>query len=298
MSIKLIFENPNPVGTRIDIYRGDEQIDRENLPEPIFTTTEAITEYVDETVIQNQTYYYVFKTTGPDDYKITRNIEVLAIDDKGVGADLLVFGNFNYGYYGTFEPAGFLTGPQIESIIGIPFGSAGSFDRWHKYSHEGKVKFVPNGCVGKGISYEQAVIAGLIDGKVFTNGIFEYRIRLMKGYDSTRNFMDDMGENNSINVESIDGFGNCEFNDLVYPISRQVPLSQRMQNVDSRLPTDTGLVSGGMHLCAEVDNIDTPTTVLCRGLYSGNGMEMAYKGNPSNAGTSLCFWPVIELVED
>lgn len=298
MAIKLIFENPNPAGTRIDIYRGDTPIDRENLPAPILTTTDAITEYVDAGVIQNQLYYYVFKTTGPDDYKITRNIEVLAADDKGVGPDVLILGNFSYGYYGTFEAAGFLTAPQIEEIIGMKFlGYSVSFDRYHKFSHEGKVKFVPNGCVGRGITYAALKARGLIEGKVFKNGIFEYRIRLMKGYDVNRSFMDDMGPNDGINVGSIEGFTDCEFNDLVYPISRQVPLSQRMQNVDSRLPTQTGLTSGATHLCAEVDNVDAPTALLCRGIYSGVGMEYAWKKTPDYS-SLLSFWPVIELVED
>lgn len=297
MAIKLNLINTNPAGVRLDIYRDTQIIDRENLPEPIFTTTDNISSWIDETVVKGVAYYYVFKTTGSVDFKISRNIKIIALDDKGVGEDKLYYGNLDYGYYGNVPASQFFSGTQLAAAMGLTFPAYGDPTMWHKFAHQGKTVFVPNAFIGKGLSYNELVAAGLLEGKVIQHGQFQYKVRLMKGYDPTMNFADRLPlPSSTVDTVTIPNF-DSEFDRLVYPMSRYVPTNQIMHNIDARTMALLGYSTNVLMLMAEIKG--DSSACLCRGIQTETsvGLTHANATTPTTKNNFLGFLPVVELIE-
>lgn len=71
----LTWEYDGLVGEGFKIYRDDSPMDPENLPTPIATVGIEVREYVDETVIDNETYYYRVASYLGDTERISEEIE-------------------------------------------------------------------------------------------------------------------------------------------------------------------------------------------------------------------------------
>ncbi len=298
MAITLHFQNDNPPGVKLDIYRDTQLIDRDNLPAPIASFTTHMDKWTDETAVKGQTYYYIFKTTGAVDSKITRNIKVLALDDKGVGDDRVLSGNLEYGYYGNVPGSAFFTGQQLAIAMGMVFPSYGTPTLYHKFSYKGKTVFIPNTFIGKGLSYNELVAAGLLTGKVVQFGQFKYRVRLMKGYPTTLDFGDRITVAGGVlETATIDGF-DSEYDRFVFPMSRYVPAKQAMHNVDARTMAELGYAANVQFLMAEVNPGNT--LALCRGTLTETASSLTYATAvaPATKNAFLAFLPVIELVTD
>lgn len=298
MAIKLHFDNPNAPGVKLEIFRGTLPLDRANLPAPIATLTTHVTSWIDETAVKGTTYYYVFKTTGALDSKISRNVKVLAQDDKGVGDDKLYYGNLEYGYYGNIPASAFLTGQQLAGALGVIFPTYGNPTLYHKWSYKGKTVFVPNAFIGKGLSYNELAAAELVNGKIIQHGQFKYRVRMMKGYDPTKSFSDHLtAVGGTLNVETIPGF-DSEWNRFVYPMCRLIPPTQIPHNVDAQTMALLGFAASVQFLMAEV-NTDN-TLVLCRGAEpeANASLTNATVVAPTTKNAFMTFLPVIELITD
>lgn len=298
MAITLHFQNDNAEGVKLEIFRSETEIDRGNLPTPIATILTHVTQWTDETAIKGKEYYYVFKTTGAVDSKVTRNIKVLALDDKGVGEDKLHYGNLDYGYYGNFPTSAFFSPQQLASALGLVFPTYGTPTLYHKFSHEGKTVFVPNSFIGKGLSYNELKAVGLVEGKVVQYGQFKYRVRLMKGYDVTKQFSDSItAVGGQLNTGTLPAF-DSEYDRFIFPMSRYIPARQISHNVDNRTQVLLGYSTNVMFLMSEVNA--EGTLALCRGsqVESDIGLTLATAIAPATKNAFATFLPVIELVTD
>lgn len=298
MAIKLHFKNDNDPGVTLQIYRDVTEIDRGNLPEPIATINTHVTEWIDETAIKGGTYYYVFKTTGATDFKITRNIKIIALDDKGVGGDKLYYGNLEYGYYGITPVSTFFSPTQLAAALGLTFTTYGTPTLYHKFSDKGKTIFVPNGFIGKGLSYNELAEAGLVEGKVVQYGQFQYKVRLMQGYDPSLEFETRITAANMVSeVASIPNF-TSEYDRFIYPLARPLPASQISHNVDDRTQAQLGYATNVQFLMAEI-SADSGLC-LCRGSLTESGVGLVYATavTPETKNAFMTFLPLLELVTD
>ncbi|UYE93542.1 hypothetical protein [Shewanella phage FishSpeaker] len=299
MAITLHFDNPNPEGVKLEIFRDTAHIDRANLPAPIATILTHADSWTDVTAIKGATYYYVFKTTGAVDSKLTRNLEVIALDDKGVGNDKLYFGNLDYGYYGNVLVSSFFTGAQLISALGMTFPLPGTaITMWHKFAYKGKTVFVPNSFVGKGLSYNELVAAGLREGKIVQYGQFQYRVRLMKGFDPNRNFGDFITMNNGSTDTALLPDFDSEFDRLVYPLSRYIPVRQATHNVDYRNMAELGYATSTWFVMAELNG--DASLCLTRGTNTETavGLTTAVALTPATKVNGVAFLPILELITD
>lgn len=76
----LTWEYDDLVGEGFKIYRADSPMDPENLPLPIATVGIEDREYIDETVIDNETYYYRISSYLGDAERLSVEIEHIAED--------------------------------------------------------------------------------------------------------------------------------------------------------------------------------------------------------------------------
>lgn len=296
MAITLHFDNPNPPGVKLEIFRDTTPIDRANLPAPIATLLTHVTKWTDETAIKGLTYYYVFKTTGTMDSKITRNIKIVAQDDKGVGNDKLVSGNLDYGYYGNVPVSSFFSPQQLASALGLTFLSYGAPTLWHKFSDKGKTVFVPNSFIGKGgNSYDSLVAKGLINGVEVQFGQFKYRVRLMKGFDPDTQLTDVFPNSTAtLDVINLPDF-TCEYDRFIYPMARYIPRTQIIHNLDARSIAELGYP--GSFMMAETYSA-TVNLVRGSGTDSVSGLSHAGLMSRTSAAADVAFLPVLELVTD
>lgn len=298
MAITLHFDNPNPPGVKLDIYRDTKPIDRDNLPAPIASFDTHVTEFTDNDVIKNFKYFYVFRTTGPVDSKVTRNIEVLALDDKGAGPDRLITGNLDYGYYGVVPNTDFFTYSQLLTALKMPGGSVTFKTSLHKYSWRGKTVIV--GPVFYGLTPEVMKAQGMVEGKIVQWGQFKYRARMMKGWDPRLKFTDYISKlATNFDTATIPDF-DCEFDRLMFPICLYVPRSQKMHNVDGREFKEFGIADATARYVLSEDDEETGM-VLCRGwsTTSSQSVTSAKASKTGEAGVTSWWYPlVLELITE
>lgn len=297
MPITLHFENPNPPGVKLEIFRDIVPIDTKNLPAPIATILEHVTQWTDETALKGSVYYYVFKTTGERDTKISRNIEATSLENKGVGPNKLSFGTPEYGYYGSVSTGSFLNANQLAAALGLTFTTYGNPSRYHKFSDQGKTIYVPNSFIGKGLSYNDLVAKGLKEGVIIQHEQRRYKVRLMQGFDPSKQLADYFPDATStVDTANIPGF-TSEYDRLVYPISRYIPRNQISHNVDVQGMSEFGYSSSSWFIMAESydGNVN-----LRRGWNGGSAEALTFSALASSTAKSegVVFLPVIELMPE
>lgn len=297
MPITLHFENPNPPGVKLEIFRDIVPIDTKNLPAPIATILEHVTQWTDETALKGSVYYYVFKTTGERDTKISRNIEATSLENKGVGPNKLSFGNPEYGYYGSVSTGSFLNANQLAAALGLTFTTYGTPTLYHKFSDKGKTVYVPNTFIGKGQSYNALVAKGLKEGVIIQHEKRRYKVRLMQGFDPSKQLADYFPDATStVDTANIPGF-TSEYDRLVYPILRQIPRNQISHNLDVRWVSEFGYDSSALFIMAESygGNVN-----LRRGYLKESAEGLTFSGLMSSTATggAVTFLPVIELMPE
>lgn len=296
MPITLHFENPNPPGVKLEIFRDIVPIDTKNLPAPIATILEHVTQWTDETALKGSVYYYVFKTTGERDTKISRNIEATSLENKGVGPNKLVFGTPEYGYYGSVSPEVFLNPEQLAAALGLAFKAYGKPTLYHKFSDQGKTVYVPNKFIGKGLSYNDLVAKGLKEGVIIQHEQRRYKVRLMQGFDPSKQLADYFTDASSwVNTANIPGF-TSEYDRFIYPISCYIPKTQISHNVDAQAMADFGYVSGTRVFIIMAENYDDNYN-LYRGYPTESAEGLTFAGLMGRP-YAVIFLPVIELMPE
>lgn len=292
MSIRLTWKNTNSVQVTVRIYRGDTELDRANLPTPIATLIAGETQYVDQTAVQGNTYFYVFETIGAKDRVVSRNYQLQAVQSRGPGSNILKFGDRGLGFYDTIPADSLINAASLITLSGISGMTASTFATWVKYARNGKVLYVPNSTVATNVSFDQLNTAGLVDGtKTVTIQGSTFKVRLLTGCPDTLDIatigVDD-------NMDTLGGL--CEFNDLVYPLVDITPLGQRLPNLINQTATVTGMappVRGALTASA------TDQKAVIRGSIAATRQRFTAINTIgiSEKLTTVAWWPVLELVE-
>lgn len=292
MSIRLTWKNTNSVQVTVRIYRGDTELDRANLPTPLATLIAGETQYVDQTAVQGNTYFYVFETIGAKDRVVSRNYQLQAVQSRGPGSNILKFGDRGLGFYDTIPADSLINAAGLIALSGISGMTASTFTSWLKYARNGKVLYVPNSTVANKISWDQLNTAGLVDGtKTVTIQGSTFKVRMMTGCP------DDVDVDSLVATGDMDVLGGlCEFNDLVYPLVDRTPVGQRLPNLMSQTIVIAGLTTTAPQvLTANASD----TKAVSRGVSNSAriGLTTINTVVKATVATTLNWWPVLELVE-
>lgn len=292
MSIRLTWKNTNSVQVTVRIYRGDTELDRANLPTPIATLIAGETQYIDQTAIQGNTYFYVFETIGAKDRVVSRNYQLQAVQSRGPGSNILKFGDRGLGFYDTIPADSLINAASLIALSGISGVVASTFATWVKYARDGKVIYVPNSTVATNVSWNQLNTAGLVDGtKTVTIQGNTFKVRLLTGCPDTLD-INTIGASDNMDVLG----GLCEFNDLVYPLVDITPLGQRLPNIINQSATVTGIAPP---LRGALTANATDQKVVIRGstVTSRQRFTAITTILVSEVSSTIAWWPVLELVE-
>lgn len=317
MNLELIWKNRNPIPVTTEIYRGDQELDRENLGTPLVTLTNQETRWVDQTVDRGKLYYYVFVTISAVDRNVSKNYPMRALPRRGPGPQDILIGDTNLGYFGAIPNADFISSTRLLELLGMT-GATGTFNhagitKWHKYIRDGKVILFPN----------QVMSTANLTGKM----LYEYGV--MFGVNGNGTFVPTgstpTNQNKRITVDA-DTFivrcphgwgtdtdlptgnvtepaGRSEWSDLIYPLFPVVPDSQTLPNVQplSDLPaTGLGIVTTSSVICQDL--MGGSTSLLCRGSAYTSGSSSRqppmYVGGKAPTVTAVSWLPFLELVEE
>ena len=294
MTIKLIIENKNTEAVDVNIYRSDTEIDRTALPTPVGTisqTTDNPIEWVDDTAAQHASYYYVIETIGAEDQSISRNHQLQMAQTRGAGGNLLKYGDKKLGFFDSINADSLLNANALFAQLGLTEGTANAFTFWFKFAHNNVVKYVPNAPAGYNVSYADLAAAGAVDGtKTFTINGNVYKLQLMEGYDGT-NLPPEGGDMDDETHKSMTN----EFNDLVHPMVRPIPLSQRVPN---SLQLDPSSIFTADHFNVLIKETDGEGLCGARGAVATDRTCVTTTHQiATDDATTTIWWPVLVLDE-
>lgn len=297
MGIRLEIANKNTGPVTVNVYRGDQELDRSNLPPSIgqvANTTDNPIVYNDNNVVQGKTYFYVFETVGPKDRAFSRNFKIQALETRGPGDNDLKIGNRNLGYYGNLSAGAIIDAATLCSTLGLTGITPNAFTYWYKFARKGKVLFVPNAHAARGgMSFNKLKTLGLLDGKTITVGAFKYKVRLMTGWDDTKPLDANMVVGTNYSMEDyLDN--SCEFNDLMYPLVKWTPNGQKLPGLFQQ--TVTALTSNTLVLCKDNDGTKFVRRTMAADTRAAIA-TIALDNTPDTVNSSYSFLPVLELIE-
>lgn len=246
MYIDLQWTNLNSKAVKLEIFRGDAPLDRENLGTPIATLTEGETTYRDSTdVVIGKDYYYVFVTSNASDRVVSQNYRIQAVGRRGPGEQTLAQGTNELGYFGPLPSTDFININKLVTRTNLrsqatTIGISQPTPVWHKFVRKGKILFIPERPVAYNVSWQHLYNLGMVYGredagsnplmstKVVQNakvtiGPDTFRVRLLKG--STDKDYEVWA------ASLIETYP--EFDDLVYPLLHIVPDNQRLDNLSA-----------------------------------------------------------------
>lgn len=314
MALKLKWKNPNTGATTTELYRGDTQ--DVSLTTPLVTLTGGETEWIDNSALFGQTYYYVWAVNTANDRIVSRPQKIEVTDRKGPGTNVMQYGNERYGYFGNIASADFVNSTAVLGALKntTGFNTTAVYPVWYKFIRNGKVLLVPSvsfGDVTWTNLYNAGAVYGTDDngpvgspGNVNQRTILEFNgdlflVRAAKGmpdgvaWDGTN-----IAFNTDPRVQGI----YSEYEDLFYPFTKLTPLRQRMVNVAS-LDAGGVLISGPSATrqnigvgCQEINGANS----LRRGAGSyGNAAQtrllMEEVGGVAKTAANV-WWPVLEYV--
>jgi hypothetical protein len=307
---KLSWTNPNgATSITVNIYRGTAPLDRANLSGALVSLTAGETTWTDNTALRGTTYYYVFETISATDRTVSPNYQIVTVPRRGAGPNVLLAGDYNYGYFGSVPSASFINGNALKNAVGLSAVVITSVSpKWHKYARNGKVIYVPETpLTALTISWRQLYNAGVVFGSndngpyngganvnqnaQVTIGADTYRVRLMRGYNDDYNVFPPA----ALTTEPTETF-TCEWDDFVYPLSVYVPAVQRMSNRANLTLAQMGL-TGISVILQEKTVSGASTNILYRGSGVASRSGVAQRSGYDYNTAGLAWWPVLELIE-
>lgn len=324
MYIDLQWTNLNSKTVKLEIFRGDAPLDRENLGTPIATLTEGETTYRDSTnVVIGKDYYYVFVTSNDSDRVVSQNYRIQAVGRRGPGEQTLVQGTNELGYFGPLPSTDFININELVTRTNLRSQAtnitiAQPTPIWHKFVRKGKILFIPERPVAYNVSWQGLYSLGMVYGRedtgsnpLMTNKVVQnakvtigadtYRVRLLKGATD----QDYTTWANSL-IETYP-----EFDDLVYPLLHTVPDNQRLDNFFANgKMTGTEFFQSWSAVCSVYcQELMTANASMYRmqavvsGQYDYNSdilTAIQYRSsvNMGTASSTYAWLPVLELIEE
>lgn len=166
MSIKVNWTNPASAADSIRIYRSTTPFDASNLPAVLVSLAANAVEHIDTTNILNVVYYYRVGRVVGSDVVLSKQLALTERANMGPGGSAIIRGDFDCGYLGDVTADDLFTSAGLSTELGISFGTVHvTAPVWHKFIHEGKIKFIPNDFLRVNIgNWSTLYAAGLVYG--------------------------------------------------------------------------------------------------------------------------------------
>lgn len=312
MFVKLKWVNRNQIPVTTKIYRTEAITPPDQLTNPLATLDGEITTWTDLTVVRRKTYYYVFETDYQTQKVFSNPLKVFVEYNNGPGPRDLIWGDSQFGYYGTVSSIDFVSPADLAYLNpNAPFyPPANPIPLWTKWIRRGKILYVPTSPCNISITYTTLYSNGLVFGtddngpyqptgiapanqlKIFTRGFDRFIVRMPSGTDDRNN------PSFTIPSPSPDSLRRySEVADLIYPsLSQSVCPSQRSPKLVSAVPWSTQ--NAGRE-------IGTSTRFGTSGFVSvGNisatqpGSELEKLGSPRPWNTAVAWVPVLEFIQE
>lgn len=313
MFVKLKWVNRNQVPVTTKIYRTEAITPPDQLTNPLATLDGTILTWTDLTAVRRKTYYYVFETDYQTQKVFSNPLKVFVEYNNGPGPRDLIWGDSQYGYYGTVSSVDFISPADLASLYAPTFAfnpPANPIPLWNKWIRRGKILYVPLSPCNILITYTGLYLSGLQFGtddngpyqpngvaptnqrKIITRGFDRFIVRLPSGTDDRNN------PSFTIPSPSADSLRRySEVADLIYPsLSQSVCPSQRSPKLES---------SGTWSTQNAGREIATSTRFGTTGFVSaGNisvtspGSELEKLGAIRPWSTSVSWVPVLEFIQE
>lgn len=283
---------------KVNVYRGSEKIDPENLP-PIHATIEQIdTDFFTDTITPKEVYHYYFEIIPQGDRVVLEPNTFVTLPyypNSGPGSKYLVEQIVDgVGYFGEVTGAEFIT-PQVY-LDQVAFSNGVRINQnttWFKFLIDDKVIFVAKTPIVHTVSFTQLTNGNLVlgDRTINVKG-YDFKCRLMRAvnddYPNTQltGFIND--NNHPLTVGS-------EWNRLMFKVCSTEPGDGRWEQYTQEQLGSNVSQSGQTSWCMETLN-KTDELKNCGRGYSNIGN--LYARNRADGGNYINwgYRPVLELV--
>lgn len=279
------------------IYRATAKFTNATLPSNMTEVTNDVTAKTYDDVVRNTTYWFAISSV--DDNNVETMGEPFAVGyfpESGPGPSTLLRGDWTFGYFGEVNVTDVLTQGQIKAALGAvnlnPTFLATLFDKYHKFVVNNKILFVPNNYVTYGgqtttlaMYASHGYPATVKDSYRMESNGWQYIYRLPNPSKDPTKYM---------TSQTLDG-SNADF------LGSEAGLFAGMFNNQSQNPAwANALNSGGAGTKYHLLDLSYTSYVPVGAQPPSN--PSASWGLQSNGsisqltGTTLRFWPVLELV--
>lgn len=323
MRVRLRWTDQNTVPHSTKIYRSDTEPTSNPTGQPLVTLTNGETVWDDTTVVRGNTYWYTFVVTNGSYTAVSVPVQVTASPRTGPGAQELIWGDQDWGWYGTLAETALISNTRLHAQLYAPFGAANvvSNQVWHKMIRNGKTLFVPRMAVATSVVwrvlYQKGLIFG-VDGPGPQNGGYpdvnqmttiqiggdEFIVRLPTGFDDTNNptrvLPAGLTTTNAGEYRK-----NSELADLIWAGINLMPDTRTKAGNGIGLwaaPSQTGLYSstpGFWPLTQEIDPV--AKNMMVPSSFASNSDLTPFNNSSSlgiATGNGNCGWyPILELIE-
>jgi len=314
MFVRLKWVNRNQIPVTTKIYRNETIVPNDQLANPVATLDGAVVTWQDNTVVRRKTYYYVFETVNAGGQKVYSNpLKVYVEYNNGPGPRDLIWGDTQFGYYGTVASGDFFTPGDIASAVpAITYNPPANLTPlWNKWIRRGKICYTPVSAVNTLVPYWQLYQNGVHFGtddngpwqptgstglvnqkKVIEKGFDKFIVRLPTATDDRNNptFTVPAGSPDSVRrySEIADFFYPC-LNTVVCPSQRSPKLAVAVTLVNINYGRDMATATR------------FGTAGYVRGMHTTStppGSEFEKLGTASAFNTSASWLPVLELIPE
>lgn len=322
MRVRLRWTDDNPVPHSTKIYRSNTEPTSNPTGEPLVTLTNGETVWDDTTVVRGATYWYTFVVTN-DTYTVySVPVQVVANPRTGAGPQEVVWGDQDWGCYGTIDETALITNARLFSLWSIGGNVNPTANVWNKMIRNGKTLFVPRRAVSYNTSWNNLYVRGLVHGvagpgpqnggqtnkeqrTVIQIGADEYIVRLPTGFDDTNNPTRVLPA--GLTASNAGPYRkNSEMADLIWSWINLMPVdrTKAMNGYNGMwiAPNSSGLystASGSQPICQEIDPV-AKNTYTANG-FSSNSDMLPFVNSTAiglgNGSNSSGWWPILELIE-
>lgn len=314
MFVRLKWVNRNQIPVTTKIYRNETIVPNDQLANPLATLDGAVVTWQDNTVVRRKTYYYVFETINAGGQKVYSNpLKVYVEYNNGPGPRDLIWGDTQFGYFGTITATEFFTPGDIAALFpAINYNAPSNLTPlWNKWIRRGKICYTPQSSINLLVTYWQLYQNGVHFGtddngpwqptgstglvnqkKVIEKGFDKFILRLPTATDDRNNptFTIPAGSPDSVRRFS-------EVADFFYPMLNTVVCpSQRSPKL--AIAANPIVINGGrdMATATRFGTAGFVRGIMANPVTPGSEYEKLASASPFNTG--IAWVPVLELIPE
>lgn len=200
MPLQLTWKDRNLFSDGTRIYRSEQPMDLAALPAPLVTLAPGVMSYIDNDVVQNKLYYYIFETFKGNDKLRSAERVFGSFPYTGPGPNQPIRGNFRDGYFGTLTLAEMFTDAELHTLLSPGGTRPVAATKWFKFALDGKILFTPDASMGTNVIWDNLNQKNLVFGfsgpnppaQVEKNG-HRFAVRLFTGTNNPTEVMSTNG---------------------------------------------------------------------------------------------------------